>query len=763
MADQTQSNNLYGPFSDALTSPLVPQQEQIKIGGAPSKGAALASFANSFLIGAAKGQMSKYERSERDKYEQERNFDSVYQHISASPNISPEGKKIAEQQYLQAKYSKVNEAANSAEKEHKDNPLLGLVKSISGAVLGPASNKKHKDLGIDVNSLLNIANDPKYRIDPTVSSAAALSNVLGNGQTQQSAVQQPQTAPAQQPTPAQGYLANKYPSATPTPPPPGTAAAALQGQSAPQNQVEAWNNPKFQAEVKKATQEGRDWTQEPLGQWFNSLPKAAAAKPAGAAQTIKDPNDPTGKRMIRVQGYFDPNTQKTTYETIGEAAATSGTRPVLGTSRVTLDNAKALASKGAVYNIYDDDGNRIKLEDLPSGMQLQPVEDSTHGSYYKAVSPNQVLTIVGNEVYTSTAQDRANIGQNGGNGVTDLGIKNPGTQTTHEVPVVINGQPAAMQMHGGSTPNTTGAKNRPAPPGTPQTAAPVSQQRPAVPGVTVKPSAAQGQAPARTQSQALPPGTRALPGVATATWEKEQPKILTVKEAAAPLFGSADDPNIKGLADFGDLLEKPEAIEPLKTALQYTFDQLDNNSGHSSGSGFSDWMANSAGWTAAKADAESNVKQNIFNQISDPSLRDQVMQAYDATMTAFGTAVGLRKLTGASAAKFSVKAIENELPVLGVNTFNQQDLFDRLSRLAVQVKNGANSTVDTAWNAKGERDKYLNYDKQMQARKQNAPDPSKTSITTKSGKISIGDSIKLKDGTTHKVKAFTAAGGIIPE
>ena len=748
------SDNQYGPFTDALTGPLTPKTQAPAIRYAPSRAGALAMFANQFIKGAQAGERTKYERSEQMKAEKEHHMDQYFAYSQNDPTLSTEGKQAIEKAYMQAKYGQVQEHLGKS--KDKDNPMMNLMRSITGAVVGPSENKNHRDF--DVNNLMSIANDPKYKIDPAKMGADALEQASGNlgGQQpkpfvgpQQQQVQAPQqqqgAAPIAQPVGPQQQAVPKPP--TPTPPPPGTVAAGSIGKT----QEEAWQNPNFVAAVNKLTKAGIDWHKTPLGENFATLPKAGTVKPIGAPYTVTE----NGKQITK-RDYLDATTGTVSSVVLGDAKSGAGSRPVLGSSRVTLSDAKELSKKGATYNVFDDAGQHIKLEDIPEGMQLQPVLDSVKGTYYKPVTPSQVLTIVGNEVYTSTSQDRGKIATPGAQGPTDLGVKNPGTNTTHEVPVMVNGVPTAMEMRGGSTPRTVGAKGAA---NAPRQAAPVA---PAAPGSPAATPAAPGQTAPTSKPPATTAGTRPLPGVPTATWEKEQPKILTVKEASAPLFGSTDDPNLKGLADFGGLLENPKAITPLKTALQYTFDQLDKNSSHSSGTGFADWMSNSAGWTASKAEAEANVRKNIFDQIQDPALKDEVMQAYNATMTAFGTAVGLRKLTGASAAKFSVKAIENELPVLGVNTFNEHDLYDRLSRLAVQVKNGAASTIDTAWNAKGERDKYLNYDKLMQERKSQSPDPAVKQITNKAGHtINIGDTVTSSDGKSHVVRGFTSKKEIV--
>lgn len=374
MADQ--SNNQYGPFTSALTGPLTPQQEanptpNVGYGG---KAATLAQFANAFINGARKGQRTKYERSEQQKAEQDHNFDSVIAHIMSDPTITQEGKDAAQHQYLQAKYSRVNDDVKGADKEHKDNPLLGLAKSISGAVLGPNVDKKHKDLGIDVNSLLSIATNPKYKINPQ--EVGSLENALKpTQQAPAQAGQQPQQAAPQAGfnlpgAPTAQALPPASPQAAPqaTPPPPGTTAAAA---TAPKggvpwtSQQEALADPNFVAAMGRINKAGVDFKSTELGQVFNSLPKAAVAKP-GAAYTVRE----NGKDIMK-RDYFDSATGKTTTEVLGEARPTAAERPTTTAEKRSAlvdayvlngDTKEEAEKKVAKLDIKTAEGNANKAD-----------------------------------------------------------------------------------------------------------------------------------------------------------------------------------------------------------------------------------------------------------------------------------------------------------------------------------------------------------------------------------------------------------------
>ncbi len=186
------SGNIYGQSPYTGMAPDAPPQQPLGYGG---KMSGIAAFANAFLRGAQQQQQQKYLTSERQKAEKERNFDAVMAHIDADPSITPEGKQAAWKQYLTGKFGQVNDHLNDS-KDTKDHPMMNMVRGITGAVLGPNQDKKHKDLGIDVNSLLSVTTDPKYKQDPSAESAAALQKIYGGGDTAAAAAPAGQTPPA---------------------------------------------------------------------------------------------------------------------------------------------------------------------------------------------------------------------------------------------------------------------------------------------------------------------------------------------------------------------------------------------------------------------------------------------------------------------------------------------------------------------------------------------------------------------------------------
>lgn len=318
------STNQYGPFTDAITGPLTAREQPagppVTYGGT---GATLAQFANAFIQGAQRGQRTKYEQSERQKQEAEANFDMVHQHIQNSPNISYEGKQAAEQQYLLGKFGRVQDGL-AANKDDKDHPLMNLMKAMSGAVIGPNENKAHKNL--DVNQMLSIIQDPKYKIDPRQISSDIGGKFLNElnkmgpqtlpGTPNAPTAQSPQVTGAPGETPAMvvpasegdGQVGMSMPSvpltvAPTTAPPmkiPGTDLPGFTTPGQDVNLLSVGRNPAIQqlnADLYRQTGTSLDsnpFTKEA----YNSIPKFAPDKPIGKPETFVGP---TGQTLERQQ------------------------------------------------------------------------------------------------------------------------------------------------------------------------------------------------------------------------------------------------------------------------------------------------------------------------------------------------------------------------------------------------------------------------------------------------------------------------------
>jgi len=70
-------------------------------------------------------------------------------------------------------------------------------------------------------------------------------------------------------------------------------------------------------------------------------------------------------------------------------------------------------------------------------------------------------------------------------------------------------------------------------------------------------------------------------------------------------------------------------------------------------------------------------------------LTPEETEAFNAEISSISTVVGLRALTSASSAQFSVKALERDIPIPGFNVFNSAAFNDKMARLAENVYSGS--------------------------------------------------------------------------
>lgn len=335
---------------------------------------------------------------------------------------------------------------------------------------------------------------------------------------------------------------------------------------------------------------------------------------------------------------------------------------------VSVTDAKATAAQGAAYK--NQAGEDIDLDKLPPNMGLQAMVVGDK-MFWVPISPTQSEITVGNEKYVVTPYNK-DVAH--GAGVLQ-GAARVGTESQGNVPV-YNPDTRQFEMlptHTSSTPVTTGPVAAPA--------APVTG------GGAPRPLVAP---PARA------PGTRSMGNlIPSGQYSGVVSRAIPVQEAATQIFGDPAQPSLKGLKDYIDLADDPKSRERLGKALRLTFDGLSAATGNAhisaeagpvsiSTGGIGSILQNYFGVPQKLAEQQSKIMQDAIG-----SLTPDEREAYDAMMSSFSTVVGLRSLSRASAAASSVAAIERELPVIGVNTFDSRQYADQLQRLAEVVSNGA--------------------------------------------------------------------------
>lgn len=167
-----------------------------------------------------------------------------------------------------------------------------------------------------------------------------------------------------------------------------------------------------------------------------------------------------------------------------------------------------------------------------------------------------------------------------------------------------------------------------------------------------------------------------------------------VRAGASQLFGDPNVPDVKGLIDYGDLADNAGSRDRLGKAFRLTFDGLQqDSSGGSAGihgeggalnvGGIGTWVGNQLGIPKAVAGQQAKMMQDAIS-----ALTPREREAYNATIASAEGIIGLRRITGASASAQSIRAIQEAMPIIGVNTTDSHQFDDKGKRLAVEFSAG---------------------------------------------------------------------------
>ena len=212
---------------------------------------------------------------------------------------------------------------------------------------------------------------------------------------------------------------------------------------------------------------------------------------------------------------------------------------------------------------------------------------------------------------------------------------------------------------------------------------------PAGPGAPVAPPNSQngGGGGAGGPGAAGGPSSRTI-GMPVGLYGQNVAREIPLREAYTQILGSPDHPGLGSLKDFATIANDPAKSKRLNAAVKATFDPIEAQ--EKTHGGILTYLGLIGGLPQAINQAQSGanaklIRDNIGN---DP----QLQQAYNSIMTAYSNIVGLRAFTKASAAQFSVKQLENELPIPGGNSFNSKDYYDKLAKLALNHENVSKKT-----------------------------------------------------------------------
>lgn len=391
------------------------------------------------------------------------------------------------------------------------------------------------------------------------------------------------------------------------------------------------------------------------------------------------------------------------------AKAQSGARPrPVHSGSVGILDARKMASSGKVF--MGEDGP-IDVNSLDPTMGLYGMvvrnDKGDWETQYTPFSPNQRTVTVGNETYAVSPMDISKMtggadpaAQTAG---SDLGQHTTPKSGTHEAPMIgADGQPVAVKLHSTSTPGTSGIKGRAGTGGSTPPPAATTAQPPAKgnntgangaskPPVSAAPSGANG---ANRPLSALPPGT----------YNQMLQRVTPVRLAATQLFGDPNNANFKPLSDYGSLVDDPAARDRVATAWNLIRAHMDDAGADAHSGDLITLMRNYSGTPGAVAESEAEKMKDTLD-----ALKPREAEMLNRLFSTYGTVIGLRSLTKGSAAKFSAKNMEQEVPVPGMNVRNSRQFYDKLGTLAEEVNNGWKG-VPPMMLTKGERE----YDQKQQ-------------------------------------------------
>jgi hypothetical protein len=172
-------------------------------------------------------------------------------------------------------------------------------------------------------------------------------------------------------------------------------------------------------------------------------------------------------------------------------------------------------------------------------------------------------------------------------------------------------------------------------------------------------------------------------------YSSQSQRAVPVRNAANQIFGDPSQPDLPSMTSYAPLVDDAASRDRVGQAMRIVLHEMEGEENKSGRGYLTGLLANYGGLPQALASSQNEVIEDALNQLS-PQEKDMV----DTMLAAYGSIVGLRSLTKASAAQASVKKLENELPIPGVNVQDSRQYLNKLSRLAEEVWTGASALSD---------------------------------------------------------------------
>jgi hypothetical protein len=378
---------------------------------------------------------------------------------------------------------------------------------------------------------------------------------------------------------------------------------------------------------------------------------ANALKMASARRPQKEYQSPDGKS----RDWFVPGSEPEGWQ------ATSGsgtTRPVpYYAGAMNLQTAGSMQQQGMVFE--GADGQPFDLSKLPTDSVLIPVYESGGKHYWSVGTDKGRYETAGNQRLLEPAVGGPNPN------APSIGPSRVGNIVTQTAP---GGGQVVTQT---STPATPGKV-------LPRAAAPTTSAQPVgrVGGILPKVN------PAAPQS--ILPNIQAMTPRNATMAQKTQPAV----SALLGIYGDPQNPSVPSLMGYAKLADDPHSQKVLGEA----FKLLDQQMGEISDPGVIQTLGTAAGWANFRAQAEAGAQQAAGTEMTP-----QEKEYFDSAIASMADIIGARAATGQSPARFSVRAMQNELPLIGLSgTSDQASYLTKLETIGRQVGVGLNAMPDNS-------------------------------------------------------------------
>jgi hypothetical protein len=365
----------------------------------------------------------------------------------------------------------------------------------------------------------------------------------------------------------------------------------------------------------------------------------------------------------------------------GAAAKGSSSRPVpYYAGAMNLKTASSMADQGVQFS--GEDGNPIDLSKLPEGSVLIPVY------------------LGGGKSYWTVGTDKGRYETAGNQRMLEPSVGGPNPEAPSLGPVRVPTSTTRTQTAPGGGQVVTGTstvvpQNSRIPSTAPQGPVPKGE-----PTLHTRPQgkvtqSLQGKVDVGRGKSILPNIQNMTPQNAAAA-RKSQPAV----SALLGLYGDPQNPQAPSMVQFASLANDQHAQQVLGEA----FKLLDQSMGEISNPGIIQTLGTAAGWANFRAQAEAGAQQSTGTQMTQ-----QEREYFDTAIASMADIIGSRSATGQSPARFSVKSIQNELPLIGLSgTPDSESYLTKMQTIGRQVRVGLNAMPDNsralAWLDKREED-----------------------------------------------------------